>query len=56
MRDKYLLLMLQPIHGQPSSDTQGLGSGQRYIQKVWALVTTGQLWACLVGTDYRHHF
>lgn len=54
MRDKYLLL--QPIHGQLSSDRQGLGSGQHNILKVWALVTTGQLWACPVGTDYRHYF
>lgn len=28
MRDKYLLLMLQPIHGQLSSDGQSPGSGQ----------------------------
>lgn len=30
MRDKYLLLLLQPIHGQLSSDRQGLGSDQHY--------------------------
>lgn len=51
MRDKYLLLMLQPIHGQHPSDRQGLKSGQRYTEKVWALVTNSScghgLWAWL---------